>query len=413
MKFLKVSIVAFLALLSGTLGAQTALINNGMIITIGQGTYVSTQDFVNTQTDGTNGEVVLNGNLNVAGNFTNNSTGNVFTNIETIPDGNIVLNGANQSISGTTPVYFENLDIQNETKTLNLANCEVKGTLILNGVLDLNKSKLIIDNSANTALVYKSGFVISETHPSDGLGEIEWKIGETTGTYAVPFGSGNSSADDLKLVLAVNTAAYPETGSVIFATYPTDGSNDPLPLSVTSLDTFKAETLSDRYWKIEPNYITKPNVSITFDYGVTDVDLSDNPKMIEANLKAIRYNDQSGTWLDMKMSGMCDLTNKSVTIDKVSGDNFYSFWTLSEYVLRIPNAFTPNNDGKNDIFLKDYEVKIVNRWGELLYEGKDGWDGTSNEKLVSPGTYYYIATIPDYDNNMKTINGVITLIIPE
>jgi len=76
----------------------------------------------------------------------------------------------------------------------------------------------------------------------------------------------------------------------------------------------------------------------------------------------------------------------------------------------FPNAFTPDANGKNDVFLKGLDLQIANRWGELLYEGKEGWDGTFNGKTVSPGTYYYIVKLTDIDNNIKTYTGSVTLI---
>lgn len=65
----------------------------------------------------------------------------------------------------------------------------------------------------------------------------------------------------------------------------------------------------------------------------------------------------------------------------------------------IPNAFSPNGDGVNDIFqayatcgFKTYDLQIFNRWGELLHESKnpeDGWDGRSRGRLVGQGMYMY------------------------
>ena len=69
--------------------------------------------------------------------------------------------------------------------------------------------------------------------------------------------------------------------------------------------------------------------------------------------------------------------------------------------LFMPNAFTPNNDGLNDLFngigLTDavnYTMKIWNRWGELIFESKDpklGWNGEKNNNgTLSPqGVYVY------------------------
>lgn len=65
----------------------------------------------------------------------------------------------------------------------------------------------------------------------------------------------------------------------------------------------------------------------------------------------------------------------------------------------IPNAFTPNNDGKNDkirILVKgDFYLKtfaIFNRYGEMVYESSnidEGWDGRYRSKIQDVGTFYY------------------------
>lgn len=93
-----------------------------------------------------------------------------------------------------------------------------------------------------------------------------------------------------------------------------------------------------------------------------------------------------------------------------------SFQNESEYSLiqcvdncsyyQLPNVFTPNGDGNNDVYVatnpmsyvKKVDMKIFNRWGELLFETDNPlieWDGRiqSNNKLVSPGVYYYICDV--------------------
>jgi len=68
----------------------------------------------------------------------------------------------------------------------------------------------------------------------------------------------------------------------------------------------------------------------------------------------------------------------------------------------IPNAFTPNDDGINDIFyiygrgIVKVHLKIFNRWGELIFESTDqtvGWDGTYRGKPMNPGVYAYYTDI--------------------
>ena len=75
-----------------------------------------------------------------------------------------------------------------------------------------------------------------------------------------------------------------------------------------------------------------------------------------------------------------------------------------------PNAFTPDNDGVNDLFLKGVELQIVNRWGQELYSGTDGWDGKFKGEEVSAGTYFYIITKYDLNNNSKKEKGSVLLI---
>jgi gliding motility-associated-like protein len=81
----------------------------------------------------------------------------------------------------------------------------------------------------------------------------------------------------------------------------------------------------------------------------------------------------------------------------------------------IPTVFTPNNDGKNDLFVIDnlhalYPnclVKIVNRWGSLVFESEgyeNPWDGTNmnNGELLPAGTYFYRVWLNDMENGELT-----------
>lgn len=79
-----------------------------------------------------------------------------------------------------------------------------------------------------------------------------------------------------------------------------------------------------------------------------------------------------------------------------------------ESLVDVPNVFTPNGDGKNDVFrvrglsLESFHGVIINRWGRKIYEWSDpdgGWDGRINGKYASPGTYYYIITAKGREKN--------------
>ncbi len=74
--------------------------------------------------------------------------------------------------------------------------------------------------------------------------------------------------------------------------------------------------------------------------------------------------------------------------------------TVSESKLEMPNAFSPNGDGKNDIYrakqsslqsIVEFKATIFNRWGQKLYQWSDprgGWDGKYNGKTVKDGVYF-------------------------
>lgn len=64
----------------------------------------------------------------------------------------------------------------------------------------------------------------------------------------------------------------------------------------------------------------------------------------------------------------------------------------------VPNVFSPNDDGFNDIFKPlgtepyEYELRIYDRWGNLVFESKEldkGWDGTHKGKLMNSGVFVY------------------------
>lgn len=99
-----------------------------------------------------------------------------------------------------------------------------------------------------------------------------------------------------------------------------------------------------------------------------------------------------------------------VTTDKGCknwGDN-----TIKVKVLPISNAFTPNGDGKNDLFLKGIDIQIFNRWGQLLYTGNEGWDGKYKGNTVSPGTYYYMLKIKKINSEeIVEKSGSVTVVL--
>ena len=85
----------------------------------------------------------------------------------------------------------------------------------------------------------------------------------------------------------------------------------------------------------------------------------------------------------------------------------------------IPNAFTPNGDGYNDVFsifgdhFFEAEMQIFNRWGELVHYEKSAspqWDGTYFGEIQHPGVFVYTLQITYIDGSQRDYKGSISLI---
>ncbi len=110
----------------------------------------------------------------------------------------------------------------------------------------------------------------------------------------------------------------------------------------------------------------------------------------------------------MNQHGCVDTTINCLVIDPI-------------YTLYIPDAFTPNGNGINEIFMakgndiKTFEMYIFDRWGMQLYHGtdiNDGWNGTakSNGVICQEDTYVYLINATDHKNIKHTYIGKVNLI---
>lgn len=87
--------------------------------------------------------------------------------------------------------------------------------------------------------------------------------------------------------------------------------------------------------------------------------------------------------------------------------------------LYIPNAFSPNGDGINDVLyaygsgIQNYKMAIYSRWGEQVFTSNDwekGWDGYLREKPATPGNYVYVAEVLFQSGITRHFKGEISLI---
>ncbi len=164
----------------------------------------------------------------------------------------------------------------------------------------------------------------------------------------------------------------------------------------------------------EINFINQSSNDVVlnmWDFGDGDSSLQVSPQHIYDKIP----NDYTVSLFVETMYGCKDTTTQVVTINDVS-------------VLYAPTAFTPDNDGFNELFYvsghgitsKDFKLSIYDRWGEKIWEtdkydpdnpARYGWDGSvKGGKKADPGVYVWHCEYTDIFGNFKEATGNITLI---
>ena len=109
-----------------------------------------------------------------------------------------------------------------------------------------------------------------------------------------------------------------------------------------------------------------------------------------------------------------------VASNGLCSDTAYAVINVDDsFFIEIPNVFTPNDDGTNDFFtinskgVKEIQLQIFNRWGQLMYEftgAKAAWDGITNKgEKATDGTYFYFVIATGFDGKVFEKNGPVTL----
>lgn len=95
--------------------------------------------------------------------------------------------------------------------------------------------------------------------------------------------------------------------------------------------------------------------------------------------------------------------------------------SIASSLLEMPNAFSPNGDGINDIYkakdnhksIIDFHAYIFNRWGQKIYDWTDidgGWDGSFHGKQVPAGVYFVLVKAKGADGREYNIKRDVNLL---
>lgn len=197
---------------------------------------------------------------------------------------------------------------------------------------------------------------------------------DTPGTYTVVITNSYG---------CTSTATVAVTQNSVTAAFTADPGSGVLPLDVNTT-----------------NQSTGSGLSYSWNFGNGTTSTNTNP--------ATNYPN-SGTYTITLIATSGNCTDTAYTVIVVE-DN------LS---LEIPNVFTPNGDGINDLFtikstgIKEISLQIFNRWGEKLYEFtgvKAAWDGmTPLGAKVPDATYFYFVKATGFDNKEIEKHGTVNL----
>jgi gliding motility-associated-like protein len=198
---------------------------------------------------------------------------------------------------------------------------------------------------------------------------------------------------------------------------------------------------------VQPNFIARQqgiiSLTVTDQYGcktsdnvvltihqVPEVELGSDTSLcgiesltLDAGDDGISYNWSTGQ-TTREITIFEGFKNISVTVTGeygcVSRDEIIiNACSTVDYFKNMPTGFTPNGDGKNDVWIipelqifPQAVVEIYDRWGQLVFRSESGysnpWDGYSNGKEMPMDSYYYVINLNS--PGLEPVSGTVTLI---
>lgn len=158
------------------------------------------------------------------------------------------------------------------------------------------------------------------------------------------------------------------------------------------------------------------------------IKLGQSIQLNAAGAEFYKWAPENGSLDNPNINNPVATPQDSVTVYEVQGMNVWgcrdtatvTVYTDLDVDQFVPTAFTPNGDGKNDIFRilrlrfqKLVDFRVYNRWGEMMFQSSNpelGWDGTYKGVKQDMGVYMYevIVALPSGEN--KSYKGNVMLI---
>lgn len=170
----------------------------------------------------------------------------------------------------------------------------------------------------------------------------------------------------------------------------------------------------DRVWHIYASPAIKVNMMLQHN-SITNGNLfKDGNAAIARYVSSDKWDILKGT---NPATGVHTSNDVSLSTDLAANGGYYTKLAVSGSSLFIPNLYTPNGDGTNDVFeirglelFAENDITIVNRWGNEVFKAsnyKNNWTGEG----LNEGTYYYVLRVREtIGSEWQVFKGYITLI---
>jgi gliding motility-associated-like protein len=218
----------------------------------------------------------------------------------------------------------------------------------------------------------------------------------------------NNITSSLPLASPRTTTRYRVIGSDAYGCFKDTGYTTIKVYPIPQVDAGKDITIKNG----APPLTITPTISpdVTNTYWLTA------PGILYSNAPSVTVQPKSTTeyTVEVRNPGGCKTTDKIMVYVLCDGANIF-----------IPNTFSPNGSGANDVFyprgtglFKIKLLRIFNRWGEVVFEKVNfspndptaGWDGTVKGKKVNSDVFVYTAEVACENNTSIILNGNVALL---
>ncbi len=258
-------------------------------------------------------------------------------------------------------------------------------TVIQPFVMDNKRDDTICVGSS--VRLFASGANSYEWSPSSGLNNI---------TSSLPVASPKATTT-YRVIGSDAYGCFKDTGYTIIKVYP-----------IPQVDAGKDITMKNGAAPLTITPTISPDVTYTYWATAPGILYSNSPSVTVQPKATTEYT------VEARNPGGCKTTDRVTVYVMCDGANIF-----------IPNTFSPNGSGANDVFYPRGSgiftiklLRIFNRWGEVVFEKVNfspndpsaGWDGTVKGKKVNSDVFVYTAEVVCENNNSMILNGNIALL---